>query len=266
MVVEMNRFNRTRLITMDDPAYQRHVAEMQLQRANQRAMRPPSQRDLFGGEAEDLVRESLAARFALSDRRIVEYEERRGRAWQRKYRELDAIVLEAPQRAHVFEIKASRRAGALHRALQQLRDTQAILRLAVRQVGATVIFVDTGTITAAERDELAVAPDAPERLPQTLAEAIAEHPEVQQVARFAELQLFGASPQLLVLGVEDIIALAGNRPLSLDWEDDEVEEAPDVQPEAPAPPALFYTTDDDDEVESPFAAALRKARGNHDST
>jgi hypothetical protein len=257
----MNRFNRTRLITTDDPAYQRHVAEMQLQRANQRAIKPPSQRDLFGGEAEDVLREALAARFPLSDRRIVEYEERKGRNWQRKYRELDAIVLEAPQRGHVFEIKASRRAGALHRALQQLRDTQAILRLALRQVGATVIFVDTGTITIAERDELAAAPDAPERLPQTLDEAIAEHPEVEQVARFADLQLFGASPQLLVLGVDDIIALAGDRPLSLDWEaDDEVTEVADVPTEGSASPALLYTTDDNDEIESPFAAALRKAQ------
>jgi Holliday junction resolvase-like predicted endonuclease len=255
----MNRFNRTRLITTNDSAYQRHVAEMQLQRANQRAIRPPAQRDLFGGEVEDVLRESLAARFPLSDRRIVEYEERKGRNWQRKYRELDAIVFDAPQRAHVFEIKASRRAGAIHRALQQLRDTQAILRLAVRQVGATIIFVDTGTISAAERAELAVAPDAPERLPQTLDEAIADHPELQKVARLDDFALFGDAPQVLVLGVDDIVALAGDRSLSLDWDED-IEDEADLEPRES--PALLYATTEDEDVESPFAAALRKAQAS----
>jgi hypothetical protein len=253
----MNRFNRTRLLTMDDPAYQRHVAEMQLQRANQRAIRPPSQRDLFGGEAEDLLRESLATRFELSDRRIVEYEERRGRNWQRKYRELDAIVLEAPRRAQVFEIKASRRAGAIHRALRQLQETQAILRLAVQHVSATILFVDTGTITAEERDALAALPDAPDRLPQTLDEAIAEHAELRRVSQLDQLAVFPDAVEVLVLAVDDLIALAGERPLSLDWDEESDESADAEQPAAP--PAVLYSSDPDDALESPFAAALRRA-------
>lgn len=257
----MQRFNRTRLITTADPAYQRHVAEMQLQRANQRAMRPPSQRDLFGGEAEELLRAALAARFPLSERRIVEYEERRGRTWQRKYRELDAVILDAPSRVHVFEIKASRRAGALHRALQQVRDTREILRLAVRQVSATVLFVDTGTISLEERAALAAAPDAPEHLPQTLDEAIAEHPELRRVSTLDALSAFPEAIELLVVSVDDIIALAGDRPLSLDWEADELADEEEGAPPPVEPaPLRFSSGDDDAEAESPFAAALRRAQ------
>ncbi|HEX6289978.1 MAG TPA: hypothetical protein VFZ66_12350 [Herpetosiphonaceae bacterium] len=251
----MQRFNRPRLITQDDPAYQRHVAQMLLQRANQRAIRPPSQRDLFGGEVETVVRDTLAARLTLSDRRILEYEERIGRSWQRKYRELDAVVLDGQSRIHVFEIKASRRAGALHRALRQLRDTYAILALAFPGVSASIVLVDTGIVTAEERDALAAAPDAPERLPQTLDEAIAEHDELRRVAALDELQPFPAAIEVAVLDVEALIALAGDRPLSLDWDEDEAAEA---EP-PPAPEEHFYSTPEDDEAESPLAAAFRKA-------
>jgi hypothetical protein len=256
----MKRFNRPRLITQDDPAYQRHVAQMMLQRANQRATQPPSQRDLFGGEVETVLRDALAARFSLSERRILEYEERIGRSWQRKYRELDAVVMEGQSRIQVFEIKASRRAGALHRALRQLRDTRAILELAFPAVSVTVLLVDTGIVTEAERAELAAAADAPERLPQTLDRAIAEYEDLRRVPSLAELQPFPAATELVVVSLDDLIRLAGDVPLSLDWDEDEVAE---VEPPEPVPEEPLYSTPDDDEAESPFAAAFRKAgQGN----
>lgn len=251
----MSRFYRPRLITQDDPAYQKHVAQMMLQRANQRAIKPPSQRDLFGGEVETVLRAALSERFSLSDRRIVEYEERIGRGMQRKYRELDAVILDGQSRIHVFEIKASRRTGSLHRALRQLRDTRSILSLAFPSVSTTVLLVDTGIITEAERDELAAAPDAPERLPQTLAEAVAEHDEVLQVASLAQLQPFPTAIELAVLSLDDLIALAGDMPLSLDWDEDEpIEDAPPPPVDEP-----LYSTPEDEEAENPFAAAFRKA-------
>ena len=252
----MNRFNRPRLITQGDPAYQRHVAQMLLQRANQRAMQPPSQRDLFGGEVESVLRNALAARFTLSDRRILEYEERIGRNWQRKYRELDAVVVDGQARIHVFEIKASRRAGALHRAFRQLRDTRAILMLAFPSVSTSILLVDTGIITQAERAELAAAPDAPERLPQTLAEAIAEHEDLRRVESLVNLQSFPTAIELAVLSVDDVVALADGVPLSLDWDADE---AAEVEPSLPTDEEPLYSTSEADEVESPFAAAFRKA-------
>lgn len=250
----MSRFYRPRLITQDDPAYQKHVAQMMLQRANQRAIKPPSQRDLFGGEVETVLRSALSERFSLSDRRIVEYEERIGRGLQRKYRELDAVILEGQSRIHVFEIKASRRTGSIHRALRQLRDTRSILSLAFASVSTTVLLVDTGIITEAERDDLAAVPDAPDRLPQTLAEAIAEHEEVRRVASLAELQPFPASIELVVLSLDDLISLAGDMPLSLDWDEDEpIEDAPPPSDEP------LYSSPEDEEAENPFAAAFRKA-------
>jgi hypothetical protein len=252
----MSRFYRPRLITQDDPAYQKHVAQMMLQRANQRAIQPPSQRDLFGGEVETVLRTVLAERFALSDRRILEYEERIGRGLQRKYRELDAVLLEGQSRIHVFEIKASRRAGAIHRALRQLRDTRSILSLAFPSVSSTVLLVDTGILTEAERDALAAAPDAPERFPQTLAEAIAEHDDLRRVGSVAELQPFPASIELLVLSVDDLIALAGDMPLSLNWEEDEPSDNVSATPSAEP----LYSTPEDGESENPFAAAFRKAK------
>lgn len=251
----MSRFSRPRLITFADPAYQRHVEQMQLQRANQRAIRPPAQRDLFGGEVEALLRDALSQQFALSDRRILEYEEQIGRAWQRKYRELDALVVDGQTRVHVFEIKASRRAGAVHRALRQLRDTQAILSLAFRSVSVAVLLVDTGIPTAAERDALlAESPDL-ERVPQTLDEALAACEQVRRVAAISELTAFPGAIEVAVLDVEQIVVLANGAPLSLDWDADESPVEADESP----PAAPLYSTPDDD-AESPFAAALRKAQ------
>ncbi len=231
----MLRFSRPRLVTLDDHAYRKHVEEMLLQRANQRALRLPSQRDLFGSEAEELLRAALATRFPLSPRRILEYHERIGQRWHRKYRELDALVIE-DRRAHVFEIKASRRAGALHRAMQQMRDSRAILGLAFPTVAGTLILVDTGVITGAERDILMSAPDAPEQAPQTLAEVIAAYPSLQQAASLDVLHTFPTDIELLVLSVDDVVALAQGAPLSLAWEEEERTTAAEVQPPAPATP------------------------------
>lgn len=254
----MNRFNRPRLVTFDDPAYQQHVAQILLQRANQRGTRPPTQRDLFGGEAEELLRTALSARFDLSERRMLEYEERKGQSWQRKYRELDAVVVEGQARVHIFEVKASRRTGALHRALRQLRDTREILQLAFRSVSTTVLLVDTGLLTADEQAEIMAAEDAPERVPQTLADALAEHSEVRMVESLAALQTFPDAVELVVLSVDEIVALAAGAPLSLDWELDE-EDEPATTP-SPSSAPLYSTAD---EEESPFAAALRKAAASN---
>jgi hypothetical protein len=249
----MQRFSRPRLITFNDPQYQRHVEQQRLARANQRAIRLPSQRDLFGGEVETVLRQVLAQRFVLSERRIVEYEEQIGRSRHRKYRELDALVIDGHTRVQVFEIKASRRAGAIHRALRQLRETQMILGLAFRHVSASVLLVDTGIVTREEQAALADAPDAPAHLPQTIADVVAEHPDLQRVPDLAALTAFPPSIELVVIDLPTIVALADGAPLSLDWDADEHEEPP------PAPTLLYSTPDDDDE--SPFAAALRKARG-----
>jgi hypothetical protein len=254
----MQRFNRPRLMSFDDPAYQRYVEQMKLQRENQRAIRPPRQRDLFGGEVEEILRSALSSRFALSDRRILEYEERKGRSLNRKFRELDALVIEGQTRVHVFEIKASRRTAAIHRALRQLRETQTILKLAFRQVSLSAVVVDTGMITDEERDVLAAEPDAPEYLPQTVNEALAQYDDVRHVSALNELRQFPDTVELVVLHLDQLIAMANGTPLSLNWEADEFEE---LVEEAPLVNEPLYSTPDDDEDNS-FAAAFRRASSN----
>ena len=112
------RCSRPRLIDTSDPHYRAFMRQIMLTRANQRASRPPSARDLFGGEVETALRGWLEERLMLSPKRIVEYVEQRGNSAVKKYRELDGVVIADPKTAHVFEMKASRRAGSIRRAMQ----------------------------------------------------------------------------------------------------------------------------------------------------
>src|SRR5262245_47431222 len=97
------RFSRPRLIGADDKQYRAFLAQIMLGKENQRAIRPPRERDLFGGEAEAALRDWLAQRYTLSERRIVEYLEHRSRSAVKKYRELDAVVIPTPKTIQVFE-------------------------------------------------------------------------------------------------------------------------------------------------------------------
>ncbi len=252
------RYARPRLITADDKHYRAFVEQFLIQRRNQRAIRPPRQRDIFGGQAEAALRDWLATRFALSERRILEYEERRGNRASMKYRELDALLLEDAQSAWVFEIKASRSAGSLRRALAQLQETRSILRLLYPVVRATILLVDTGIPSAADVAALMAAPEAPAIEPQTLAQILATLPDIHCISDLAERSSDQAHTDLLRFGVADIIALVGAEKLALNWEaDDELE---DRVPPAESGP--FYTTtdaDQDDEDDNPMATALRRA-------
>jgi hypothetical protein len=155
------RFSRARLIDTSDTQYRAFVRQIMIGKDNERATRLPLPRELFGGEAEAALREWLAQRFTLSDRRIVEYLEHRGRSAIKKYRELDAVVLSEQKTIEVFEIKASQKATSLRRAAQQLADTRAILGMLFRRVNTTILLVDTGIPTAEDVADLMAAEDAP---------------------------------------------------------------------------------------------------------
>jgi hypothetical protein len=262
------RFSRPRLIGADDKQYRAFLAQIMIGKDNQRAMRPPRARDLFGGEAEAALRDWLAQRYTLSERRIVEYLEHRGRSAIKKYRELDAVVLPDPKTLYAFEIKASRKAGSLRRAAQQLRDTRAILSLLFHRVYTTILLVDTGIPTAEEIAELMAAEDAPPTPPPTLDEVLAQLPHLRQISslddRDPDPQLIG----LLRFSVDDIIALAGAENLHLDWEEDEEEIVEEAEP-AEEKPRYVYTTDEpapeEEDDDNPLAAALRKAMQGRDS-
>ncbi|HEX9372823.1 MAG TPA: hypothetical protein VF897_17555, partial [Roseiflexaceae bacterium] len=137
------RFSRARLIDARDPQYRSFLRQIMIGKDNQRPTRPPRARDLFGGEAEAALRDWLAQRYTLSERRIVEYQEHRGRSAIKKYRELDAVAIPDPKSIQVFEIKASQKAGSVRRAAQQLRETRAILGMMFFRVHTTILLVDT---------------------------------------------------------------------------------------------------------------------------
>ncbi len=258
----MTTYGRPRLITEDDKRYQAHVAQFALARKNQKAMRPPRQRDLFGGEAEAALRQWLGERVELDDRRILEYEERRNRRGFIKYRELDGLTIEG-RRAHVFEIKASRTASALRRAVGQLQETRAILKLLYPTVAVTILLVDTGIPASAEEvDALMAGERPPPRRPELLSEVLAAVPELRLIDSLDEVD--GEQIGVLRFGVAEIIAIAGAENLSLDWEADD--EEPE-EPLEPRPASSLYTSSepeegakaDDDDDDNPLAAALRKA-------
>lgn len=256
----MSTYSRPRLVDGSDRAYRTFLDGIRLQRGNQRASRPPRNRDLFGGEAEEALRGWLTPQLPLSEKRIVEYQERKGRNLITKYRELDALHL-APKSAQVFEIKATRKAGSIRRALKQLRETQQILELIIPQVTLTILLVDTGIPTAEDVAALLANPATSQALrdglvppPETLPQALETLPQIQLASG---LNLRPSDPQIISLlrfGVDEIVALAGAANLHLDWSDDEDDEEP-----APRPTSTTVYTSEDEPDDNPLAAALRKA-------
>lgn len=252
------RYARPRLITASDKRYRAYVEHFQIQRSNQRAMRPPRQRDIFGKQAENALRDWLTTRLQLADTRILEYEEHRGRHANRKYRELDALVLEQRGIAWVFEIKASRSGSALRRASRQLRETRDILSLLFPTVYTTILFVDTGVPTDEDVARLMSSEAPPLVQPETLDTVLHALPHLALVYALDECSTDPETIDLLRFTVDDIIRLAGAENLALDWDADEEN---DTIPTPASAPTLFYSTEaaEEQEPDNPLAAALRRA-------
>ncbi|NTV61939.1 MAG: hypothetical protein HGA65_00165 [Oscillochloris sp.] len=255
----MITYARPRLITEDDKRYRAYVDGFKLQRKNNKAIRPPRQRDLFGGEAEAALRGWLAPQVALDERRIIEYEERRNKRASVKYREVDALSVDERE-IWAFEFKASRTASALRRAVGQLQETRQILKLLRHSVRVTIMLVDTGIpASAAAIDALMAADRPPPRRPELLSEVLEALPILRLVD---SLDVPGDSETIDVLrfSVDDIIALAGAENLHLDWADDDEEPEEEA---APRPASSLYASSGGDEPsdddDNPLAAALRKA-------
>lgn len=257
------RFSRPRLVDANDPQYRAFVQQIMIGKDNQRPMRPPRARELFGAEVESALRDWLAQRFTLSERRIVEYFEHRGRSAIKKYRELDAVVIPDQKSIQIFEIKASQKATSVRRAAQQLRDTRTILGMLFFRVYTTILLVDTGIPDAAAVAELMAQEDAPSLPPPTLDEMLALLPQVQLVPSLDDRPADPNSVSLLRFSVNDIIALVGEEHLHLDW--DAEEDAEEAEPLAEEKPGFAYSTGEtdsvDDDDDNPLAAALRKAMG-----
>jgi hypothetical protein len=260
------RFSRPRLIDENDSQYRAFVRQIMIGKDNQRPMRPPRARELFGGEAEAALRDWLAQHYTLSERRIVEYFEHRGRSAIKKYRELDAVVIPDQKSIQIFEIKASQKAASIRRAVQQLRDTRAILGMLFFRVHTTILLVDTGIPDAQAVAELMASEGAPPMPPPTLDEVLALVPQVKLVGSLDERDPKPEIVNLIRFGVDDIIALAGAENLHLNWDEEDEEAAQGAEePEADessGKPNYAYTTEQpsaEDDEDNPLAAALRRA-------
>ena len=249
------RFTRARLITRDDPRYRAFMRQLMLSKSNERASRPPAPRDLFGKEAETALRDWLAAQLPLSERRFLEYVDQRERSGFVKYREIDAVSIIDPRSIEVFEIKASRNASSVRRALRQLDDTSAILGTIFPRVRMTILLVDTGIPTPEEVILTMAASDAPKSPPPTLDDVLEAVPRIRLVTSLDERDANLDIVSLLRLGVADIIALVGAENLHLNWD-----EEPDEQPSLPEPSQTAYSSDDPSDEDNPFAVALRHWR------
>ncbi|NJN68178.1 MAG: hypothetical protein HC884_16430 [Chloroflexaceae bacterium] len=253
-------YARPRLTTAQDKRYRAHVEQFLLQRKNQRAIRPPRQRDIFGGQAEEALRAWLGEHYSLSDRRILEYEQRQGRRAHTRYRELDAVVIEDKRSVRVFEIKASRVARSLRRAVAQLQETRAIIRLLYPTVSMTILLVDTGIPTAEEVEALMHSAEAPEHPPETLAGVLEALESVHPITSLDEQIHDGTTINVLTLSVDRIIELAGAENLALDWSDDDEDEETPPPPPDPGP-VYSSSSDNEDEAgdgEGSLAEALRR--------
>ena len=255
------RFHRVRMHDVEDPHYRAYIAALMATKTNHKAIRPASNRSIFGSEAEAVLRDWLTQFHPLSAKRYVEYDERSGTQLIRKYRELDAVYHPNPTHIHIYEIKASGQLRSITRGLRQLNETRTILTRIIPHVSCTLLLVDTGIITPEERNELMASADVPIHPPGTIAEYQRDHPELPFHPHTAYRPHMDEPTAVVTFAIADIVSMAGAdaATLHLDWSD-ELEDPSDVDHEPP--PETTYSSHDDAaeaDAESPFAAALRKA-------
>lgn len=252
------RYQRVRLHEQSDPRYRAYLSSIMMGRSNHKATRPASNRSLFGGEVEIILRQWLAQFYPLSDRRFVEYDERSGRQLIRKYREIDAVFEYGPRHVHLFEIKATSQVRSINRGLRQLSETTTILQTIMGTIHSTLLLVDTGIITPTEVATRMSEADAPTYAPVTLDDFVRDHPQTPIITP-AEFALQSSTIHVVHFTLADIIALAGETvgTLHLDWSD-ELED--DDEPVEPPPSTTYHSHDEADTAdESPLAAAMRRA-------
>ena len=254
------RFHRVRMHDVDDPQYRAYIAGVMTTRSNHKAIRPATNRSIFGAEAEEILRTWLEQFAPLSANRYVEYDERVGTQLIRKYRELDAVHLADATHIHVYEVKASGQLRSINRGLRQLNETRAILQRIIPHVACTLLLVDTGIITPQEVSILMQSDDPPLHQPATLTDFMADHPELPFYAHETYQPRQDEATAVVLFGLSNIVTLAGPNAelLHLDWSD----EHEDASDEEDVPPVTTqYSSHDStpDEDDSPFAAAMRKA-------
>jgi len=254
------RFHRVRMHDIDDPQYRAYIVGVMATKTNHKAIRPATNRSIFGAEAEEVLRTWMQQFHALSSNRYVEYDERVGTQLIRKYRELDGVHSRDATHIHIYEGKARGQLRSINRGLRQLNETRAILRRIIPHVACTLLLVDTGIITAAEVTARMQSDDPPHHQPATLADFQRDHPELPFYAHTAYQPRTDEATAVVTFAIADIVTMAGRDAdtLHLDWSD-EFEDTNDDEDEPQVESGYSSHDAVTDEEDSPFAAALRKA-------
>lgn len=207
----VKKFSNVKLIDFDDEDYQRYIAPFLIARESWKPG-PMSARSRFGYEVEEVIRAWLAEHTTLIPERVLQYTEWGHGRQARNYRELDAVE-KRPDGLFFYEVKASRSAHSLRRGIAQVKKTGHILSTAFKGVKGFIFFICT--------DE--------EVLPE-LQEVIEEAEDVSLLTSFEERETLPEPVGALVLSVADIVAIADEDALTLEWEDEEGEEL-EIEPE-----------------------------------
>lgn len=253
------RYHRVRIHTVDDPQYRAYIAKIMASKANHKATRPASNRSLFGGEAEIIVRTWLAQFHLLSEGRYVEYDERIGKQLQRKHRELDAVFAYDAQHYHAFEIKATSQVRSIGRGLRQLSETHSILRTIIPHVARTLILIDTGIISDEEVVALMQSDQAPFHAPATIRSFFVENNHIPLCDHLDYQPDRHLDVNVVRFPLANICSLATAQgiELHLDWSDED-EDHEEREPPAPTTYSAHDQSDTDNDT-NPFATALRRA-------
>ena len=198
-------YSAVKLVGFDDPDYQEYIAPFVLARRRWKRA-PMAARAQFGQEVEEVLRDWLATQAPLSPERVLTYIEHGGGRVARNFRELDAVEVVGLEALIFYEIKASRSLLAFRRAVSQVRKTAAILSTAFKLVRGVILFVCTDDDVRPEIEQVVVKVD-----------------ELSLLAGLEDRLALVRPTGVLLMGVGDVVALAGERRLTLEWEDEEGE-------------------------------------------
>jgi len=157
-------------------------------------------RSAYAGDAEYFIRRKLKGELAVSDNRVLRYEEYRSGRFFTSYRELDVVVFDS-DRLYIFEIKASRNLNTVRYGIEQLSTARSILEGSSLPVITTLIVVDTSD----------AAPDGE----SDIAGFLARSPRITLVPWVTDLTDIPTVHGIRLLP-EDVQAMS-HRPLDMSW-------------------------------------------------
>jgi hypothetical protein len=256
------------LVRPDDDEYRAYCGAQAQSNLKLRDRLEPSAMMRISGVLENVTREWLASVVTLQEERIIR-SARISSGGQKidRYRELDAVETDGKKPTRVIEIKVTSNPAALKQARKQLDKSKALLRQKWLRIAALAVIVD---MLPEGIEEMASAPARLDAAAHELIDCggIRAHDDYLHVSA-RELWTWGVSTgrsetsSMWHEALEESVAGAQRRLKrrmlieegvpQAEWPEELREIAPDL------PDARMLTFGDQDEEESPFARALRKA-------